>query len=480
MTGPPITLLLGGIAAILVASLVFRWFVITYRTPTGPERVVALFLGLLVVESFLYADPNAVPSGIFHPTAGPLSFRLFDILIPFAVAARLVARPSRHGTPLQVLLWGAFLAWIGVSGLQGIEAGNSTGLVAYHAKAVLYLGVLVITADVAPRRWLESRPLRRVVLMSSALAAVLLVMSQGHVAVDIPIPMLDVTGLGVLGADAASIFTVLGVATVMVAICSERRRLSLVLVALPLLAAPLAAGQRAAIVALAIAAALTVVLVALTPGRVRITPTEVALGLTAALGLFMAVVTVAALSGDSTVNVPLASQIQETFGSRGKQLSEQDRVNQWDQARALIADHPWFGSGLGKQYYFYSPGFYEFMKTDLTHNIGFDLLLRSGIIGLLLFVAAAAVSVRDAILAWFGDGDDRIAALGLACAAALLGLLGKGMFESLFEKYRLAIMVGGLLGMSASLAVARLEPRPEWLPEALRRRVDSGAGALAR
>jgi O-antigen ligase len=453
LTHSPPTLLLVGTTALVLLGLAFRQLVSAFRSPTGPERVVALLLGLLVVEASLYPDPNDVPAGLFHPTAGNTSLRLFDVLIPVAVAAWLVAGRRRRPMPLQLLLWGAFSAWLAIAALQGLDAGNSSGLVAFHAKAIIYVGALVLTAQVTPRRWLESRALRRVVVMASALAALLLVTSQAQVHLDLAIPLVRLTGFGALGSDAASIFAILGGATLLIGICSERRRLSLVLLSLPLLSAPLAAGQRAAIVGLGAAAAASVLLMPLARRNIRVTPTEIALGVLAGFGLLALLLTLDTLRSDSHVALPLARDLQDAFGSRGKQLSEQDRLNQWSQARELIAARPWFGWGLGKEYDFYSPGFYSFMRTDLTHNIALDLLLRTGIVGLVFFAAAAVASLRDAAVSWMRNVDARIAALGLACCAGLAGLLVKGMFESLFEKYRLAILIGGLIGVSASLAI---------------------------
>jgi hypothetical protein len=42
----------------------------------------------------------------------------------------------------------------------------------------------------------------------------------------------------------------------------------------------------------------------------------------------------------------------------------------------------------------------------------------------------------------------------LACTALVLGLVAKGLVESIFEKYRLAILVGLLLGMMHSAALS--------------------------
>jgi O-antigen ligase len=480
MMRDPVTLLLVGIAALLVGGLAFLWLLRQYQTPLGPERVVALLLGLLVVESSLYENPTSVPTGLFHPQAGPLSFRLFDLLIPLAIVAYMVARPpGRRPFGIQVPLWGAFVTWLAVTAVVGVYEGNSVGLVAFHAKAIIYLSTFALVAAVPPRRWLESVALRRVIVGSSVLAGCMLLLSESGVSIDLGIPGLRLVGFGALGSDAATLFAVLGVGVLAVALCSEQARLRQLALAVPLLAAPLASGQRAAMLGLAVGVGAALVLIPFAARNVRLKVSEVVLIGMAVVGIVMVLVLVDAVSGQRT-SLPLASQIQDSFQSRGKQLSEQDRVNQWAQARRLIGERPVLGWGLGKEYEYYSPGFYEFMRTDITHNIVTDLLLRTGAVGLLLFLAAYLATLWDAALSWVRELDARVAAIGLAAFCALSGLFVKGLVESLFEKYRLAIVIGALIGVSMSAAAARVSadapvPAAAWTPRARRNR-----GALAR
>ena len=68
-----------------------------------------------------------------------------------------------------------------------------------------------------------------------------------------------------------------------------------------------------------------------------------------------------------------------------------------------------------------------------------------------------AASVRDGIRAALSESDGRVAAIAIACVAAFIGLITKGMFESIFEKYRLALLLGALAGVSVSFAAERLK-----------------------
>lgn len=451
----PIFLLLGALVAIGAGGLVFMWLVRLTRTPQGAEKIVALLLALLVAESAMYANPSDVPTGLFHPAAGPLSFRIFDLLVPAAIVARLVARPPPQLISVQTLAWSAFLVWLTGAAVNGFLLGNSTGLIAYHAKAIIYIGTFVLVAAVPADRWLQSRSLRIVVCTSSAVAFVLMLTSQTGIGISLALPLVPLVGLGGLGSDMATIFAVMGLVTFAVGLCSPQHRLRTIGVALPMLLSPLASGQRAAMIGLGASVVVCMLVGPWAMRNVRLTLAELGIGTLAAVGLVTALLLAGSLSPAVSNKLPIARQIQETFTSRGKQLSEQDRVNQWAQARELIAQRPVFGWGLAKQYNYYSPGFYEFMTTDLTHNIGLDLLLRTGIVGLLLFVVAVATTVRDGVLTWLRDIDARIAALGLACVGALIGLITKGMFESIFEKYRLALVMGGLVGLALSVSAAR-------------------------
>src|SRR5687768_15115320 len=97
------------LVVLLLCGAAFAWFVQLERE--GRPLVVLVFLvWLLVVESILYYSPNLVLIGLFHPEVGGVSFRLFDLLVPAAVLARLLSgRP--HRLEWSALLWLPFLAW---------------------------------------------------------------------------------------------------------------------------------------------------------------------------------------------------------------------------------------------------------------------------------------------------------------------------------------------------------------------------------
>jgi O-antigen ligase len=138
-------------------------------------------------------------------------------------------------------------------------------------------------------------------------------------------------------------------------------------------------------------------------------------------------------------------------------LTTKDRLNQWAAAGPLIAQRPVYGHGLGYEYVFWDEGYFFFKKTDLTHNIFGDLLLRSGAVGLALFLLAFAMTSMAVARTWWSQQSDRTAAFALGVGAAVAGLVGKAMAESLFEKYRLAAALG--LGIGVMLSAGLRAPR---------------------
>jgi O-antigen ligase len=225
------------------------------------------------------------------------------------------------------------------------------------------------------------------------------------------------------------------------------------------------AEQRAALLAMAVALALFALAIVVGWRRVRTTPTELALGFATFLALLMVPILTTAIIGKRQPSVPFSGTVNAAFDTQAKALSAQDRLNQWATARRLIREHLVIGSGLGFTYQHYDPGYKVFVTTDLTHNIVFDLLMRVGAIGLALFAIAFATTFVDGIKTWLKHLDALVAAVALASTCALTGLIAKGMVESIFEKYRLAMLLGFLIGVVASTRLSLAAPARASFPE---------------
>jgi len=241
-----------------------------------------------------------------------------------------------------------------------------------------------------------------------------------------------------------------------IAVCRDTRRLGLLIASGTLLLTSAFASQRAALISVAISVAVLVIAFATRRARERLhtTPTELVLGVVVLVALVIGAALLPAIAKDKAPNAPFAAQLQNAFGGIGKAQSAAGRVKQLDQAKQLILQHPFIGWGLAESYSYYQPGPNDVERTQLTHNILTYLLLRTGLIGLAFFLVAFGASVSEGIRSWRYNLDPMVAALALAATAILLGWFGKGLVESLFEKYRLATVLGITLGIARTCATS--------------------------
>ncbi len=119
--------------------------------------------------------------------------------------------------------------------------------------------------------------------------------------------------------------------------------------------------------------------------------------------------------------------------------------------RPLLAEAPLQGHGLGYRYDYYEPGPREFISSGLTHNVAGDLLLRTGLVGVLLFGAALTSTCLACAGRLRRPSSAALVGLAAAVTAGLLAWVTKGMVESLLEKYRLAVLLGLLAGLALAL-----------------------------
>jgi O-antigen ligase len=158
--------------------------------------------------------------------------------------------------------------------------------------------------------------------------------------------------------------------------------------------------------------------------------------------------------------IPFSRSLSYALTSGEKKLSAQDRVNQFHEAKKLIVERPLTGWGLGQTITYYEVGFKMFVVTYLTHNIVVDLLLRTGAVGLALFLLAVIGSLSQAFMAWRYASDAMVAATALASVTIIAGWLAHGLVESLFEHVQLAPLFGITIGL-AQAAASQLRERAE-------------------
>lgn len=441
-------------AALVLIAGAFAFFVRLERQ--GRAAVIfTVLIAYLVLECVLYPSQNEIPVGIFHPGAGELTFRLAEALVAVAFAARLLVRGAPKVIGVRTLWWVGFFTWIATAAVVGMLAGNDVALVAFEAKAIVYLGAMAIAAGVPGRHLVHDSGLLPLISGCTGLAVVLMVTHQAGLQIQAGLPLVPIERLGELSPDLATVFSSLGALALVLAALRKDRRLRLLICGAVLLMPPaLVSGQRAAMLAAVLT--LVVVIGGLVKARERlsVTPTEAFLCAAAVASFVLVPSFVTMAGGGSSARLPFSDSVETAFTNRAKEQSAQSRINQLVLARDLIGERPIGGWGLGTTYVYFLPGHDELLETNLTHNILLDLMVRTGVIGALLFLAALAGTLSGGWNAWRRQPDLVVAALGLAAIAAVGGILGKGLVESIFEKYRLATLLGLMLGAARSAATS--------------------------
>jgi O-antigen ligase len=449
-----VTIMLAALALGLLVALVAmfakwerddKW----YRAPLG-------LLMLLVIEVTLYADDNTLPRGLFHPGLGSLQLRLPEVYITLALLGRLIGRgkPARMGFP--AALWSAFGLWLVVGTVEGILYHNPLSQNIYEAKAIVYVvGGYALAAGVPIHRYLESNAFRILRNMSVIFATVVVVMTATHVTVNVHIPLLPLQGFGAVGSSSADVYAAICIVYFIYQLASGPPRLASVAALVPALAAAIQSNQRAVLVNLAVVLGVFVVVLIVGHGprvvrRLRVRLSQVVLVVVGLFGVGLAVVFVPAAMNQEPPHIPLASTFHSTFHSGNQSLAAQDRINMAAEVQHLIPQHLFIGWGLGVQFPFYEPGTRTVQVTPYAHNIALDLWLRTGLIGLVLFVLALLVSLFGGLGAWRRNLDPVGGAVALALVAVAAGLFANALLQPLLDEYRLASLLGIMLGLLRS------------------------------
>jgi O-antigen ligase len=458
-----------GVVLLGIAAAVVALFVHWERT--GRDHLVPLvLLGMLVVEGTLYAGPDALPRGLFHPGSGSTQLRLPEIYITFALVARLVARgkPIRMGLPAG--LWLAFGAWMVVGVVEGKLYYNIFSQDLFEAKDILYIvGAYALAAGVPIRRYIDSGDLFRLGTLCIVCASVLDLMTLAHISVNTTLPLLPLEGFGQVGAETAALFLAIVTMCFLVRLAAGPVKFRHVLALIPVVGAVLLADQRAVLVNLAVLVVVLIlgVTVGPRPGVVRklfASSGQVFLIFLAIAAIAIAVVVVPAAVARHPARDPFASSFQSLFHDQGKAESAQDRLNLAAEAETLIPHHLFIGYGLGVEFPYYETGTRSVQTIAYAHNLVLDLWLRLGLIGLGIFGAALGVSVKGGLRVWRRGRDRETAALALGLVAIVAGLFATGLLEPLLDEYRFSVLLGVCLGMLRACVTAMGErPRlPSW------------------
>lgn len=445
------------VVLILLAPPLLYWFMRLERRGQ-PEVAAFLLLALLIVEAMIYPSQNEVPGGIFHPNFAGRALRLPDYLIPLALLARVIARgaPRKIGTP--ALLWAAYFAWYGAGIAVGIYFHHPFDQIFFQSKSLIHIGgAAVLVAGVPASRLASPASIRRFVLILGAMVAAVSPLAVSKHIVALHLPLFPRSVVGLISPDAATILATIGLVALLFEAARKDRLALVAIAATPLLLSPFIATQRAAILglsAMVIAAALGTI----GPNwrrRMRGTPTEGAI--LVGILLIPVLVTISFRSiwppSYGAPVVPFADVVVETFTAERKAQSADTRLNLWKEGITQTSEYPVMGWGLGKTYSVERAGQpSKALEGGGFHNVAVDILVRRGAVGLILFVVAVIATISSAFLTWRRHVSRYVAVLSFACASCLIGLLAKGMVESIFEKFRLATLMGLLIGAILSCA----------------------------
>ena len=173
--------------------------------------------------------------------------------------------------------------------------------------------------------------------------------------------------------------------------------------------------------------------------RTSVTPLEV--GLTAAAIVGVALGGLVLTASPDVVFKP----IEESFGGAAETRSAASRFDLASQALSSTADSPIIGHGVGTQVV--RQGLYTSEFPAAAHNIVLDLAMRLGLVGLVVFAIAVALSIATAAKAWKRAERTSVAAISLGAGLAVVGVLGKGMVEPALDKFRLSLPFGVAIGL---------------------------------
>lgn len=452
-----VALPLGGLALLAVV-----WVFFGLERRDRPEVVLAVVVGAVLLQALLYTSDQGVPVGPFRP--GPA--RLPELLIGAALVARFLARGAPTRISAAAMAWTAFLVWYGSSAIVGFLEGNPTDVIVFEARAILYVGgCAILAAGVTPGRLVTKKLLGSWFVVLGTLGAVMVTLSFLGLTPPLDVPLLRVPSLGGLGADAASLLILIGAIGLLVELTYARRRRRVLIATIPMGLAWMAGLQRASVVNFAVVLTVLCLVAAGSTWsrRIRATPTELGLFVAAAVAIGVLATLSGARSGDIAVPFELGDRIESAFTGVGNTNSAGARLNKYDEGNDLIAERPVMGWGLAKQITSFYPGINgggRFGTTAVFDSVPYDLVVRTGAVGLLLFLIAMALSLRDGLRAWVRHPDNAVAALGMGAFAGAMGLLGKGLVESVLDKVVLACALGVLVGIMAAAASDRTRARP--------------------
>jgi O-antigen ligase len=449
------------IAALAVFAVIGIIALIILEERGRPEVILLVVLGFILVDALLFPDGGNEPPGIFRLTILGHDYRTADLLIVLGLVARLASR----GLPRRVtgtgLLWGTFFAVFVLAAPLGLANGHSSTLVIFQTKFVLETGgMAVLVAGVALSKLTSPSFIGKTAWFVGMLSIVPIIFGSLGKAEYLPLPH----GAGFanqgLGADTATVLLSFGFLLMMVEVCSRHPRVGVIMWCGLLIICPIFTGQRAALIGMVVTLSCVAVVMLGRRWRQR-SPARLTQLLPVIACVVIPLGTIALLNArtsPASSSIPVVSSLGGRFGGTGKTQSANVRLTVWTLGRHLAEERPVFGWGLGQDFnVFQSNGSEDPFTGGDFHDIAIDLAVTTGVTGLALFGFALTASLWSAFVTWRIGRNGAISAMALAAGILILQLIAKGLFESVFQKYRLALIFGLFIGIIA--AAARTQDR---------------------
>jgi O-antigen ligase len=444
---PSVLVLLG--SAVPLGALVFGRFA-RWEREGRRHLVLAFFLIAVLAEALLAGGTDSVPIGLFRPAVAGQDLRLPDPILALALLARLAVAPVPR---MMRWVWAAaavLVLWLVYCTVIGLANGSAFADALFDLKSYLYIiGTMVLVAGVPIQEIILRRRFARWLLTITVVSVVLIAMQFTIGSTSVAIPGLPIV-LGEVSSETHSVLIALAILGFCVEACSRRPRVVVVAASLLLLMSPFGGSQRASFVQLGVTVLCLVpfMLTATWVRRVRFNPTD---ALVFFFGFLIAGGLILGLSGELPA---VSQQVQETFGAKVEAATTSVRVSILAKSEARISERPFFGWGMGDRVGQRFGGILGLGQTEqvTSHNVAVDLALRAGLVGAVLGLFMILGPVVGGWKVWLKGVDDRVAGAALGAIVGIAGILGKGMVETAFEKFRIGIALGFLLGLLISAA----------------------------
>lgn len=435
---------------LIAGSILFGWFVRLQATGRD-QTILAVLFAVVIVEALMNSSVFRVQEGgIFRPVIAGQDFRPPDLVLVVAMGAAVVSTTWAPRFTSVVTSWGLFALWYTAATVAGVMYGFPFSESLYQGKAAFYLfgGAIVAARVDVPRLVADPRLVRWQAVVAFAGAGFVLTTLLG-LFTPVDLPGVKIEELGRLSDDAITILVGLGLTFLLVSACGARRSVAVTAACCVLVAAPFAANQRGSFVGLA--GSLVVVVVGLLgrEGRQRIRVSGVDAAVFGAAILLVGLVGLVA--GGSAGEV--VTRFDDTFFAEGESRTASVRVDAWKQSIDAWQERPFFGQGNGLRLAVDSGEASGRATEELVitaHNVLIDVGSRSGLIGVGLLLGACWLTGRAVARVWRRHPDDAVAALTLGAGSMIAGIMAKGMVESVFEKFRFAVIIGVCIGLIAA------------------------------